>query len=422
MYKSSIWIAAIYALISIIVFFGILAYPIYGGLSKETKREIDEKFLYSGNQLFENQLTFRERLIEKYKSNLIRYYKTTSFDTSLFNNYIRNKTDILFLLPQEIQKFEIPIDYENKNSLTSFDTLKLTIAVDIVKVNSILDKLKPSPVEFVDALKYQDIVKIDTDVKFHLKKVGTVIYVAVSLFLIALIFFALAEKSEINDKTKNLSHSIVLKFIDLIRNQFWKGEIVQDFGPKLSLEDVKKLYSSRLLNFESQVEAIKEKNSVYFLIENLANKAEIKCKQINNRSHLMLIAGLLMAFIGIVVFYVALPTNISEVTNLPKIISLAIRPTLMLIFIESISWYLLKQYRALVRDYNYFYSIFNRKQNILAAYKLLEQIDSVNPEKKYLIPLALLADKQFVKEEEGPEMDNQSIAIMNTIIESLFKK
>jgi hypothetical protein len=44
------------------------------------------------------------------------------------------------------------------------------------------------------------------------------------------------------------------------------------------------------------------------------------------------------------------------------------RPTTIFIFLETISWYLLRQYRALVEDYKAFYRIYLRRENLLVAY------------------------------------------------------
>jgi hypothetical protein len=61
----------------------------------------------------------------------------------------------------------------------------------------------------------------------------------------------------------------------------------------------------------------------------------------------------------------------------------AIRPFGILIFIEGIAWFLLRQYRALMEDYKAFHRGYIRRVNILVAFKILH--DNPNP------PQAVLA-------------------------------
>lgn len=88
------------------------------------------------------------------------------------------------------------------------------------------------------------------------------------------------------------------------------------------------------------------------------------------RSTLLLAGGIVMAFIGVGIFYVTLPETQREETLMsywPKVV----RPTGVLIFVESIAWFLLRQYRALVEDYKWFYRLYLKRANYLAALRIL---------------------------------------------------
>jgi hypothetical protein len=89
------------------------------------------------------------------------------------------------------------------------------------------------------------------------------------------------------------------------------------------------------------------------------------------RSTLLLAGGIIMAFIGVGIFYVTLPETKGDQTLLlywPKVV----RPTGVLIFVEAISWFLLRQYRALVEDYKWFYRLYLKRANYLAALRILD--------------------------------------------------
>jgi hypothetical protein len=78
-----------------------------------------------------------------------------------------------------------------------------------------------------------------------------------------------------------------------------------------------------------------------------------------------------MAFIGIGVFWVSLPTlPIDAKLTIVSYLPLAIRPIGMLLFVEAIAWFLLRQYRALIEDYKSFNRVYLRRVNLLAALKI----------------------------------------------------
>jgi hypothetical protein len=110
----------------------------------------------------------------------------------------------------------------------------------------------------------------------------------------------------------------------------------------------------------------------------------------------LLVGGVVMAFVGVGVFFVSLtkfgsvavslsipssldvPNERADATSgflksvLPSSerIFLTFKDSAMLIFIEAISWFLLRQYRSLIEDYKSFYKYYMRRANYLAAIKL----------------------------------------------------
>jgi hypothetical protein len=108
----------------------------------------------------------------------------------------------------------------------------------------------------------------------------------------------------------------------------------------------------------------------------------IRADAIFARSTLLLVGGIIMAFIGVSIFYVTLPeTSKDEALNAywPHVV----RPTGVLIFIEAISWFLLRQYRAQVEDYKWFYRLYLKRANFLAAMRILDK-SPVRPEDVFI--------------------------------------
>ena len=68
-------------------------------------------------------------------------------------------------------------------------------------------------------------------------------------------------------------------------------------------------------------------------------KSEKRSLEFYNRSTLMLILGLLMAVVGVLVFYFSLP-EFKSAKSPTDYLALTILPTLLLFFVQSISFYL----------------------------------------------------------------------------------
>jgi hypothetical protein len=100
------------------------------------------------------------------------------------------------------------------------------------------------------------------------------------------------------------------------------------------------------------------------------------------RSTLLLAGGIIMAFIGVAIFYVTLPETKAEETFSTYWIKV-IRPTGVLFFLEAIAWFLLRQYRSLVEDYKWFYRLYLKRSNYLAASTILS-VEAVRREDLFI--------------------------------------
>jgi len=108
-----------------------------------------------------------------------------------------------------------------------------------------------------------------------------------------------------------------------------------------------------------------------FLVYELSS-SELLAREIFLRSTLLLVGGILMAFIGVGIFYFTLP-EIRDNDTAEKYGLFALRPTGVLIFIEAIAWFLLRQYRSLNEDYKWFHRIYLKRSNYVGALKILDK-------------------------------------------------
>ncbi|WP_447915802.1 hypothetical protein [Delftia acidovorans] len=102
-------------------------------------------------------------------------------------------------------------------------------------------------------------------------------------------------------------------------------------------------------------------------------KAEGHAAVLFRRSTYLLTSGVLMAFIGVAIFHATLPDYISESSDKLVYVTHAIRAGGMLIFIEAIAWFLLKQYRSLIEDFKSFHRVYMKRANYLAAITIIEK-------------------------------------------------
>ena len=140
------------------------------------------------------------------------------------------------------------------------------------------------------------------------------------------------------------------------------------------------------------------------LLESDVVKAEERARDVYRRSTILLSGGIVMAFVGVALFYVTLPQStagssdsqlMAERLELRYLYasrlddrapltysrpsgeehpwltfaSHSLRPTGMLIFMEGIAWFLLRQYRVLIEEYKSFLRVYLKRSSYLIAWK-----------------------------------------------------
>ncbi|MDR5776300.1 MULTISPECIES: hypothetical protein [unclassified Caballeronia] len=103
----------------------------------------------------------------------------------------------------------------------------------------------------------------------------------------------------------------------------------------------------------------------------------------------LLVSGVAMAFLGMVVFVYTI-TDPAKTGGAWEYAFAALRPFELLIFIEAIAWFLLRQYRSLTEDFKKLHRIYLRRSNYMIARRALVEIKSF--EKSRTIAKELLSE------------------------------
>lgn len=194
-------------------------------------------------------------------------------------------------------------------------------------------------------------------------------------------------EGETNNKLQRGTPTFKILYDQLV---LWLGFLLITFASiKVLLPTIGRFYFGPILfdmadHSTEKINEDQESNtSVKAIFQKDVMASERRAESMFARATLLLTGGIIMAFVGIVIFYITLPAqNVPE--SLTKYWPQLIRPTGVLVFIESVAWFLLRQYRSLIEDYKSFHRIHLKRANYLAAYILLES-EEVTPEKMFLI-------------------------------------
>lgn len=140
--------------------------------------------------------------------------------------------------------------------------------------------------------------------------------------------------------------------------------------------------------------ALQTLNSDLFRIKKTIDEA-------SRRSSTMLFSGVVMAFVGLLVFYSATnETNRFTDSNnfrIEEYFSSLVRPTVMLIFIEAIAWFLFRQYTASIVEWRRLNQMTSKRADLFAAY--ISETESTSKETRLLLITSLLNNNTTVLRE-----------------------
>ncbi len=364
-------------------------------------------------EIRKNEAKFRDQLFHKLDSLYldkgfaqIDSIAKNSHESKEIKKYIilsklkNGKTNFTF--STQIEKLTSPV-VELESITTTFD-------IDFNKLSNIIQSSKSNLNE--DSIKYGNYLKTKYDFNRRLKYD----YILVGLFFIVSILLLFYFRNRIGNKNKHK----VEDAIDNLRSDKDAIKLAQDI---LNDNNINKKEIEQLKKLVNQIETNLKTYQFDSILDSILyvdlTKAERKSLELYNRSTLMLILGLLMAILGILVFYFTLP-EFKGVTNSVNYLSLTIRPTLILLFIQSIAFYLLKQYRSLINDYKYFHEEYTNKSQTFITYQLMQNENISEVEMKLIDKL--LSTKKEKTQKEDDEIEKIPQEKILDVIKSIIDK
>jgi len=366
--------------------------------------------------LRKNELKFRESLI----------LEKTSFNTDInfkiLDSISKNQSDIKtikrYLLIDKLKNSTNSFEFEtevNKHTglspLVQFSKIKTTYSIDFERLENIIQSSEKNALTD-EILKFGNYLNTSYKFEKNIQTTRLIITVFVIVALIILLFFINriglnTRENKIEQAAKNL-----VKDKENIKKA---KEILDD--DTIDIDEIKTL-KKLLFTIEKTIDSYSLDNILESVLFDEVSKAEKKSLELYNRSTLMLILGLLVAIAGIVVFYLTLPEYNNGIE--PKnYLALTIRPALILVFVQTISFYLLKQYRSLINDFKHFHQDYSKKSRIFSIYQLIQSKELNENEEKFIEMLMTDNNQVIDQEVKSSESNVALIEMLKTIIKKI---
>ena len=329
-----------------------------------------------------NEVLFREKLTRLNST----YYNVSEYISlldSIIKEYPESK-DLLGFFPISRLKnnnpnleFNIPVDKISDFSLiVRIKSIIITYEVDFDRLTTIVES-SDNKLLTDEILKFGNFVTTS----YSFSKTIDIVRVIVVLVLLISILIIYLFRNKIGFKTNRSTldgkTSLLAYDSDMI------NEIEKDIKDNLTDENKIESIKLEINKIKNDLRQNTAENLLRSVLFEERSKADKKSYEIYNRSTLMLILGLLVAIAGVVVFFFLIPIFDSKIE--PRTyLALTIRPTLILIFIQTIAFYLLKQYRSLINDYKYFQREYSKESRIFSVYTLIQKKELSDIEQNFI--------------------------------------
>jgi len=369
----------------------------FAGAYEQTDKILEKEEIRSQIKL--QEFRYRDNLADNYQV----YLKSSSLkiidSLTLSNKEYYSLKKILiqdFLLQQDVRTFST--NYSKQPFLgVSYDSIKTTIKIKKDELSKIQESIKAID-NVTDLLKYGDILEVKSSLKGRVKFDIIALIIGALLILKLIIDFIIAIRKsrkekivyiELNEEIDNLNKSI--------DNAKSRGESVSVDTLTYLKQQVEELNlkAKPLLQKTNSIEDAKLE----------AIKLESISKQFFERSNLLLVIAFIIAIVGVFIFYIILP-DFSKGYSLNEYLAISIRPVLTLIFFQTLSIFIFKQYRISVSDYKFFNNEYQEKIAFITAHKLLKEED-FSEEQISSVKSFINTTKSFGKDEK--EENNDSI-------------
>ncbi|WP_428741240.1 hypothetical protein [Tenacibaculum sp.] len=361
---------------------------------------IKEKLNGIDNIEFERQLKFREKILTTTKeeinkldsvSNLSFYQKISLIDIEGIHSKSEIKIDTLSNIPTSFfYKFEA-LNY--KYSINKFKFKKVTENI-------------PSEQEFYNKIKYSDFIDINISSSKEFNSVKIAVYIIGFLLILLItyipkyIFKETIEKFTVTDSEKDLLKSELkeLNTIDSSSNEF------------------KDYFNKKIAELNEKINSIIVSNNLISFININIQNANTLALETKNRASFMLLSGISIALIAVLFFYLSISKINFDTTY--SFLTQSSKHFAILIFIESIAWFLLRQYRKIMNDYKFFYKVYQDKLKILELYRLNEE-SKLNKEGEIFEYLKNTVPIDFENEKNEVTNENNLFKIIQELLNKI---
>lgn len=174
--------------------------------------------------------------------------------------------------------------------------------------------------------------------------------------------------------------------------------------------------------YETDFEKIIKNIDSKLLMEQHSEASKSLSEKIYNRSGVYLLIGVLIAFMGMIFFYTQ-TIFLKEVVNINTLLFLMLPKSGVLIFIELIAFFFLKQYRASMEEFRYYEEIKRIREDNLAIVLLANELKADKVDFKTLVEkcnfgkrVGILSKGETTEHVESKKLEKDELEILDKII------
>jgi hypothetical protein len=173
---------------------------------------------------------------------------------------------------------------------------------------------------------------------------------------------------------------------------------------------------------EAELEKIIKNIDSKLLMEQHSEASKSLSEKIYNRSGVYLLIGVLIAFMGMIFFYTQ-TIFLKEVVNINTLLFLMLPKSGVLIFIELIAFFFLKQYRASMEEFRYYEEIKRIREDNLAIVLLANELKADKVDFKTIVEkcnfgkrVGILSKGETTEHIESKKLEKDELELLDKII------
>lgn len=246
-----------------------------------------------------------------------------------------------------------------KESLIIKDSINIGTHLQMEKVLRIIDDRFRTK-SYTDPILYSDLFSRTFRFRMKLNYLNLIVSVTLVVFLWLIFYLTFGYSDSSTKRNRQMEDYQSASQINAARRTMWRIA-------RLKPEDREKRFKQFKKQFEAKLDELQKLTEPEYYSHNEVVYYKQRASHASRKSTVLLILGLLVAVIGILVFILTLP----EASGFGKQnLAGILRPALMLIFIEAVAFYLLKQHRVCLEDYKHLLGLYRGASGIALSMRL----------------------------------------------------